>query len=62
MTDEWHVQDVGTVRLSEHGGVAFSTCCPNHWLVCTAAEARQFAKALKKVAELSAKLRGGTSD
>ena len=54
---EWHVQDVGTVRISEHGGVAFSTCCPNHWLVCTAKEARQFAKALKKAAELSNELR-----
>ena len=50
---EWHVQDVGTVRLNEYGGVAFSTCCPNHWLVCTAAEARQFAQALKKCAKLS---------
>lgn len=55
---EWHVQDVGTVKISEHGGVAFSTCCPNHWLVCTAQEARQFAKALKKAAGTSAKLRG----
>lgn len=57
MSDEWHVQDVGTVRISEHGGVAFSTCCPNRWLVCTAAEARRFAKALKKAAEHSAGLR-----
>lgn len=57
MSDEWHVQDVGTVRISEHGGVAFSTCCPSHWLVCTAKEARRFAKALNKGAELSAKLR-----
>ena len=50
---EWIVPDVATVKISEHGGVAFSTCCPNHWLVCTAAEARKFAKALKKAANRS---------
>jgi|LakMenEpi03Aug12_release.lakeMendotaPanAssembly.Ray.scaffolds.fasta_scaffold1626387_2 hypothetical protein len=55
---EWHVQDVGTVRISDLGGVAFSTCCPNHWLVCTAKEARQFAKALKKCAKRSDEIRG----
>jgi len=55
---EWHVQDVGTVRISDLGGVAFSTCCPNHWLVCTAKEARQFAKALNQCAKRSDEIRG----
>ncbi len=52
------MQDVGTVRLHDLGGVAFHTCCPNHWIICTAKEARQFAKALKQCAKRSDEIRG----